>query len=97
MIFVLSIFAYKRDDFLKKNQRFYSALYLAMFFVPLTWINPSAMRVVQYFSIYLVVLVPEMIEAVFFEKSKKIVTGIVVFLLVYFLFRSSPTYVFFWQ
>lgn len=97
MLFVLSIFAYRSDNSLEENQRFYIALYLAMFFVPLTWINPSSMRVVQYFSIYLVLLIPEMIEAVFSEKSKSIATGLVVCLLVVLLFRSNPTYVFYWQ
>lgn len=97
ILFILSIFAYRRDEHIEENQRFYIALYLAMFFVPLTWINPSSMRIVQYFSIYLVLLIPEMIEAVFSEKSKDIATGVVVCLLVVFLFRSNPTYVFFWQ
>lgn len=97
MLFMLSIFAYRRDNSLEENQRFYIALYLAMFFVPLTWINPSAMRIVQYFSIYLVLLMPEIIEAVFSGKSKSIATGVVICLLVVLLFRSNPTYVFYWQ
>ena len=97
MLFVLSILAYRRDKHIEENRRFYIALYLAMFFVPLTWLNPSAMRIVQYFSIYLVLLLPEMIEAVFSQKSKIIATGLVVCLLVVFLFRSNPTYVFYWQ
>ncbi len=97
MLFILSIFAYRRDEYIEENQRFYIALYLAMFFVPLTWLNPSAMRIVQYFSIYLVLLIPEMIEAVFSEQNKTIVTGVVVCLLVVFLFKSNPTYVFYWQ
>lgn len=95
MLFVLSIFAYRRDKYIEENQRFYIALYLAMFFVPLTWLNPSAMRIVQYFSIYLVLLIPEMVEAVFYEKSKKVVTIIIVGALVFFLFKSNPQYVFF--
>ena len=97
MLFILSVFAYKRDEYLKKNQRFYIALYLAMFFVPLTWLNPSAMRIVQYFSIYLVLLIPEMIEAVFSDESKKIVIIIIVAVLVLLLLKSKPQYVFFWQ
>lgn len=97
ILFVLSIFAYRRDEYIEENQRFYIALYLAMFFVPLTWLNPSAMRIVQYFSIYLVLLIPEMIEAVFSEKSKTIATVLVVCLLVVLLFRSNPTYAFYWQ
>lgn len=97
ILFALSIIAYRRDEYIEENQRFYVALYLAMFFVPLTWLNPSAMRIVQYFSIYLVLLIPEMIEAIFSEESKTIATGLVVCLLVVLLFRSNPTYAFYWQ
>lgn len=96
-LFVMSIFAYRRDKHIEENRRFYIALYLAMFFVPLTWLNPSAMRIVQYFSIYLVLLIPEMIEAVFSEESKKSATIIIVSVLVFLLFKSNPQYVFFWQ
>ena len=96
-LFILSIMSYKRDHDLNKNNRFYVALFLALFFVPLTWINPSAMRIVQYFSIYLVLLIPEMIESVFDEKSKRIVTIMAGGLLVILLIRSHPSYSFFWQ
>lgn len=96
-LFVMSIFAYRRDNHIEENRRFYIALYLAMFFVPLTWLNPSAMRIVQYFSIYLVLLIPEMIEAVFSEESKKSATIIIVSVLVFLLFKNNPQYVFFWQ
>ena len=96
-LFILSIISYKRDHDLNKNNRFYVALFLALFFLPLTWLNPSAMRIVQYFSIYLVLLVPEMIESVFDEKSKRIATIVVVGLLVILLIRSQPSYNFFWQ
>lgn len=96
-LFILSIISYKRDYDLKTNNRFYIALYLALFFTPLTWINPSSMRIVQYFSIYLVFLIPEMIENVFDEKSKRIVTIVVIGLLVILLIRSQPSYSFFWQ
>ena len=96
-LFVLSILSYKRDHELKKNNRFYVALYSAMFFVPLTWINPSAMRIVQYFSLYLVILIPEMIQSTFDNKSQKIVSLMAVVVLIVLLLRSNPSYSFFWQ
>ena len=34
------------------------ALICALLFTPLTWFNPSAMRIVQYFSFFLIVLIP---------------------------------------
>lgn len=97
LLFILSILSYKRDQDLKEYNRFYVALYMAIFFLPLTWLNPSAMRIVQYFSIYLVVLVPEMIESVFDNRSKKNVTVIVIIVLVALLIKNQPSYCFFWQ
>lgn len=97
LLFILSILSYKRDQELKEHNRFYVALYMATFFLPLTWLNPSAMRIVQYFSIYLVVLVPEMIESVFDNRSKRNVTVIVIVVLVALLIKNQPSYCFFWQ
>lgn len=96
-LYILSILSYRKDKNLKNNGRFYVALYLAMFFVPLTFLNPSAMRIVQYFSIYLVLLIPEMIDAVFTKQGKIIATAVAVSMLAVLLIRSNPTYVFFWQ
>ena len=96
-LFILSIISYKRDRDLNNNNRFYVALYLALFFVPLTWINPSAMRIVQYFSIYLVLLIPEMIESAFAVNSKRIVTIIAIAMLTVLLIKDQPSYSFFWQ
>lgn len=45
-------------------------LTLAMLFTPLTFINPSAMRVVQYFSLFIMVLIPEIIR--YFKGKERI-------------------------
>lgn len=37
------------------------ALTLAMLFTPLTFVDPNAMRVVQYFSVFIMILVPKLI------------------------------------
>lgn len=95
LIWVIISFLGNKD--IEKNKRLYNAFFLAMFFTPLTWLNPSAMRVVQYFSIYLVLLIPQMIEDTFDEKSKPIVTGIIVAILTLLLLKDNPQYAFFWQ
>lgn len=38
------------------------ALTLAVFFTPLTFVDPNAMRVVQYFSIFMLILIPRIIS-----------------------------------
>ena len=97
LLFLWSFLAQYNDKQLEDNKRYYNALSLAMFFLPLTWLNPSAMRVVQYFSIYLVLLIPEMVNSTFSKQDKGIVTGIILGIFVLLLIRSNPTYVFFWQ
>lgn len=64
--------------------------------LPLTFINQSAMRAVQYFSVYLMFYVPQLTD--FFEKrDKNIVTVVAVLALVVLLVLNRPTYTFFWQ
>ena len=97
ILFIMSFFAMESDSELRDNNRFYIALYLAMFFTPLTWINPSAMRIVQYFSIYLVILIPEMIDCVFSKNSQFLARGAVVIVLLLLLLKGNPQYQFFWE
>lgn len=49
------------------------AVTLAVFFTPLTFVNPSAMRVVQYFSIFMLILVPKLILA--FNKPSRMIAN----------------------
>lgn len=46
------------------------ALTLAVFFTPLTFVDPNAMRVVQYFSIFIMILIPRVLAA--FDKNSQI-------------------------
>lgn len=97
LIFIWSLISYSMDRDIENNRRFYNALFLALFFLPLTWLNPSAMRVVQYFSIYLVLLIPEMVDSTFTEESKSIASGIITAILFLLLIKNNPQYTFFWQ
>lgn len=96
-LFIWSLISYSMDRDIEKNRRFYNALFLALFFLPLTWLNPSAMRVVQYFSIYLVLLIPEMVDSTFTEESKSIASGLITVILFLLLIKNNPQYTFFWQ
>lgn len=80
---------------------FYNAFILALFFTPLTWINPSAMRIVQYFSIFLLVLIPSIINS-FEVKSHKLRTlvSLITIITMVTLFIAANTnyeYKFCWQ
>lgn len=75
---------------------FFNALIISVLVTPLTWVNPSAMRVVQYYSIFLMLLVPEIINS-FKKEERPMVYFVVISLLVLLLLRSNPQYMFFWQ
>jgi len=79
----------------------YIALMLSLFFTPLTWVNPSAMRVVQYFSIFLMALAPKLVNSFRISSVKTERMAYVVcltVLLAYAVLRGLGTeYAFFWQ
>lgn len=75
---------------------YYNALFLGLLFLPLVFVNPTAMRVVQYYSLFLMLSVPEIVRAFDKKTSKFIYT-----LLLVVLFSASNVYIyeyeFFWQ
>lgn len=77
-------------------QLYYNALFMGMIFLPIVFVNPAMMRVVQYFSIYLMLIIPEIVRS--FEKRLRVP---VYALLVFALFAASNnynySYQFFWQ
>ena len=74
-----------------------NALLCACFFSPLLLINQSTMRAVQYYSIFLLILLPEL-EVVFKDKKEKFVYHLICVSMLIFLFvMNEPTYKFFWQ
>lgn len=87
--------------FHKEAKLFYNAFALAIFLTPLTFINQSSMRIVQYFSIFLLVLLPAVIQSfqLLSSQTKKIIFSFAIVLLVTLTIRSNwnEEYKFFWQ
>lgn len=74
-----------------------NALMLACFFSPLLLINQSTMRLIQYFSIFMIVLLPEFAK-IFRKRTDRTVYNMIVTLVLVVLFvRQDPTFRFFWQ
>ena len=92
-IYVLTMITYHT---LPKNiDTHYSAvaLTLAVFFTPLTYADPNAMRVVQYFSVFMMILVPRMIKS--FNPKLQVVAKMASYgVLVVALIISNPQYSF---
>lgn len=70
-----------------------NAVMIACIFSSLLLINPSCMRVVQYFSIFLLFLLPEF-ECIFAENSKKLFLRIIGIVMILLLVRQMPFYSF---
>jgi len=78
---------------------------LAIFFTPLTWVNPSAMRAVLYFSVFLMVFIPSVISSfsIDFAHQRRLIYAITLAALIGIFINSNHNaghiaeYKFFWQ
>ncbi|WP_215144719.1 EpsG family protein [Exiguobacterium qingdaonense] len=98
LITVLLVALWRREDILAHNPaaiHFFNALLLAACFLPLTFINPSMMRLVQYFSLFLLLMIPEIVVT-FARRERLIVYYSAVLLLGLLFIRDAPVYSFFW-
>ena len=103
----IAIIAMARSKIILKNnpnaQHYYNAFAIALLFLPLTWINPSTMRIVQYFSVFMLLFIPEIIYS-FRTISNKVRIDLFLFtivLLIALFVKSNITnesdYSFFWE
>ena len=78
---------------------YYNGILMALILVPLTWVNSNAMRVVQYYSIYLIVFAPKIIEVVYLKSIffKRITYFICIVILLSFILKAPNIYKFFWE
>jgi transmembrane protein EpsG len=78
---------------------YYNAMLIALVLLPLTFVNSNAMRVVQYYSIFLLVFTPKIIEVAFFKKVflKKFVYFFCIAILLFFVSKSTAVYKFYWE
>jgi len=75
----------------------YNAILIALALAPLTFLDPSAMRAVQYYSIFLLLLVPAILTS-FNNRSERLLGYLVaVSVLVALFARGAQQYLFFWQ
>lgn len=94
----------QNKDLLKINEKTQGILNIfamAIILTPLTFVNPNAMRIVMYFSFFIVIIIPYLIESYNYKglQVRKIVSLLVYILLIILFIRtnSSFEYKFFWQ
>ena len=80
----------------------FNAFTIALLFIPLTWVNPSAMRVVQYFSIFMLILIPEIVNSyhTYAGNLQRYISTVLIVILIGLFIKSSwdaMPYGFFWE
>jgi transmembrane protein EpsG len=99
LVLVFIVTMWRRRIILYNNPQaahYINALFIALLFTPMVFVNPSIMRLVHYYALYLLFLVPEIIES-FNEKEKPLVFLVCSFVLVALYLIKNPQYEFFWQ
>lgn len=75
-----------------------NAFALALIFTPLAWIDPSLMRIVQYYSIFSLLLLPILINVYSSKiKNRNFIMLICILLLCFVLIQRNTDYAFFWE
>jgi hypothetical protein len=103
----ISLLALIRSKIILKNnpnsQHYFNAFAIAILFLPLSWINPSALRIILYFSIFMLLFIPEILFS-FLTISKKAKTDVTILTIVLLLslfiktnLNNEIRYGFFWE
>lgn len=76
-----------------------NAFALGLMFTPLTWVDPSLMRVVQYYSIFTLLLLPMILNADILKDrgTRNIAIATVILLLCMVILRRNSDYAFLWE
>ena len=80
----------------KENVFYLNSTIIAVMLLPLTYVDPTNMRVVYYYAMYVMLLVPEAVAS-FSGKDRHIVYLLVVVLMIMLYIVKDNYYVFFWQ
>jgi hypothetical protein len=107
MYLLIAVVAFLRKKIIFENNSnahyYYVAFSLVLFFLPLAWINQNAIRIGMYFSIFILLFIPEIIysfQVVSTKVRKEIIKFVIVLLIVLYVksnWGNSQPYGFFWE
>lgn len=83
-------------EYFNSHSYIVNAITLGLFFLPLTFVSPALMRIVQYYSIFLIVFMSYLKQNAMPAK-KNIFYSIGIVLLLYKIITSNVEYGFFWE
>lgn len=99
LIAITTILKYKSIISNKHTARaIINAISLALIFTPLTWVDPSLMRIVQYYSIFSLLLLPLIINAYSTHQNNRyIIIFICILIFCIILIKRNGDYAFLWD
>lgn len=97
LLFIVGVARYKSILPIEENSSYiFNAMFMATVFTPMLLANYAAMRISQYYSVVIMLLLPDIVES--FEGKEKTIAKCGVYgMLIILLMRNNPQYVFFWQ
>ncbi len=102
MVAIGLLVLWRFPNMLERNEQathFINAYLISILLIPLTFVHPSAMRAVQYYSIFIVLLIPEIVKTFHRKEAALVYLVISVLMVVVFVTRtgSGGAYAFFWN
>lgn len=97
LVVIAGLFRYKKMYINNMQSGIYlNAVIIGFIFSLLTLQNQSFMRIQQYYSVFIVLLIPEIIKT-FSKENRVLVYFISLVVLIALFVRTNPQYFFFWQ
>lgn len=95
---IAGLFTIKKKLILRSDKIYYTAIAFMTFFAPLILLDGSLIRLVQYFSLYMMIFIPVSIRSIKVDYHYKLVIfNILIFSLIFLSLRITFVYYFFWQ
>ena len=86
----------KRNERFSLNTLFINSIAVSIAISPLLWIDPSNMRIVQYYSVFSIIILPVLTSVTFKNNTHLFYSLLIIILTIYTISRDLE-YTFFWQ
>lgn len=95
LILVWSLYNYEKlVNQNHNNVHYINAIIVGSFMLPLSYINPTMLRLTYYYYFFLILLIPELVTTF---KEKRVVKLAIYMALAIMMTRNVPEYLFFWE
>lgn len=94
---LITLLIYKKDEvFIEQNKSIFNAFSMGVFLFPLSFNSPNLVRLVQYYSIFILIFMG-FINAHESNSNKNLILLFLIFILLYKIVTTFDMYAFFWE